>query len=82
MSGRIQMIERTSDSVYCVTLEDTKGIVLGKFAFTVGQDDLEVVSWSESFRTYMGPQPWHLSALFSAVLAFHHAQELELPSAH
>jgi hypothetical protein len=80
MTGRIRAIERQADRIYCVTLESRTGEMIGRFVFTVGQDDLEVVGWKEDFTAYMGPSPWYLNPLFEAILALHHAQALELPS--
>lgn len=78
MIGRTVSIARGASGSYLVSLE-TRGGAIKTFAFDVQEGDIQVVTWHDDFASYMDYNLGPAAALFEAVLAFHRAQNLELP---
>lgn len=79
MIGRIKSIIREADFTYRVSFETLDGELIGSFLFTVANDEVEGVGWDSDFDSYRGPTPLRMGELWSAIVAFHHAQQMELP---
>jgi hypothetical protein len=79
MIGKVKAIVREAPSAYRVSLETMHGEAIGTFIFQVSEGAVEVVTWPADFGSYMGRSPRPIPGLFDSILAFHHAQSLELP---
>lgn len=80
MTTTVSAIRKLRIGCYEVELrsEDEKEKL--SFVFEVDGDDIQVVKSPDDFAQYMQMKPGAASALFKAILAFHRAQQLTMPS--
>jgi hypothetical protein len=82
MIATMSKIERIGIATYRISLETNEHDVIGEFVFEVrlGAGEVEVITWDSEFSHLLSSNSPPLHEMFSAILAFHHAQAFHLPS--
>jgi hypothetical protein len=80
MTRRIRSVMTESEGRYRVRLDDGDRGEPTSFLFEIEEGEIQLVKWEPEFASYMNQNVGLAAPLFEAVLAFHRAQHLRLPS--